>query len=325
MDNYQYKKELSIVVPCFNEEDSIPLFYKEVDKILNNINLLNNSEYVFVDDGSKDKTCSILRELAKTDDRVKYISFSRNFGKEAAMYAGFQNACGRFVVCLDADLQHPPVLFEQMYKLITTGDYDCVEARRTTRTNEPIIRTVLSHAFYKFLNLLSDVKIEDGSGDFRMMNRKYINSILSLKEKNRFSKGIFPWIGFKTHILEFENIERVAGTSKWSFLKLFSYSMDGILGFSSKPLFLSALIGVFSLAVSIFWIIELIARKIIFDNSIEGWSSIMCCMLFIGGLLLFCIGIVGLYISKIYTEIKQRPIYLVEEDNINKDDIPVEQ
>lgn len=309
--------KLSIMVPCFNEEETIPLFYEAVNKVTEGAGIAQETEFLFVNDGSKDQTLAVLRSLAAKDARVKYVSFSRNFGKEAAMYAGLKNSAGHYVVCIDADLQEPPELIAEMYRLMETGDYDCVEGRRTNRTNDPWLRTLLSRAFYKVMNMLSDVHIEDGARDFRMMNRKYVDSILALGERNRFSKGIFPWIGYRTHIVEFEYHDRAAGETKWSMFKLFQYSIDGIMGFSSKPLLLSALLGLASVLISLFWIVELIVRKLVFNNSIEGWSSMMCTILLLGGLQLFGIGVLGIYIAKIYTEIKKRPIYLVQEDNVN--------
>lgn len=310
------RPSLSLVVPCYNEEASIPIFYQTVSDILAQMKLDGDeaAEFVFVDDGSSDNTLLVLRELSAQDQRVKYISFSRNFGKEAALFAGLSKSLGTYTVALDADLQHPPSLLPQMYELIQQPEIDCVEGRRTTRTNEPVIRTWLTRLFYKILSKMSEVPIEDGSGDFRMMSIRYKSAVLSLCERNRFSKGIFPWVGFKTEKVYFENTERVAGETKWSFKKLLMYSLDGILGFSSKPLLFSAIAGIAFLFISILSILFLIARKIIFDNSIEGWASLMCVILFLAGIQLFAIGIMGIYLSKMNAEIKQRPLYITKEE-----------
>ena len=307
---------LSIVIPCYNEESAIPAFYDTTIRVLSEMPFEDpeDAEFLFVDDGSTDQTLQVLKELASKDSRVRYISFSRNFGKEAALYAGLSKSSGKYTVSLDADLQHPPSLLPKMYELIQEEGIECVEGRRTSRTNEPWLRTFFTKMFYKFLSRLSEVQIEDGSGDFRFMTGKYKSAVLSLCERNRFSKGIFPWVGFGTRKIEFENVERVAGETKWSFRKLLLYSLDGIIGFSSKPLYFSATAGLASIVISFVLIVALIIRKLVWNNSIEGWASLMCVILFVAGVQLFATGIVGVYLAKMYSEIKQRPIYIVKEE-----------
>ena len=305
--------KLSIVVPCFNEEEAIPIFYKETLKIINDISA-SSYEFVFVDDGSSDKTLEVLHELSKKDKNVHFVSFSRNFGKEAGLYAGLEKACGDYISVMDVDLQDPPSLIPQMLKAIQDEGYDCAATRRVTRKNEPPIRSFFARKFYKIMSLLSDVPVMDGARDFRVMTKKYKDAVLSLIERNRFTKGIFPWVGFKTKWFEYENIERVAGKTKWSFWKLFLYSIDGIIGFSTKPLAFSAIAGILSLVVAFILIVFIAVRKIIFDDPVQGWASLVCFITFFSGLQLFCTGISGLYISKIYTEVKQRPIFIVKEE-----------
>ncbi len=304
---------ISIVVPCFNEEEAIPIFYNETLKVLNNISI-KSFEFVFVDDGSSDKTLDVLHDLVSKDKNVHFVSFSRNFGKEAALYAGLSKACGDFISVMDVDLQDPPALIPQMLEAIQNEGYDCAATRRVTRKNEPPIRSFFARKFYRIMGKLSNVPVVDGARDFRVMTRQYKDAVLSLIERNRFTKGIFPWVGFKTKWFEYENIERVAGKTKWSFWKLFLYSIDGIIGFSTKPLAFSAVAGILSLLVAFILIVFIIIRKIIFDDPVQGWASLVCFITFFSGLQLFCTGISGLYISKIYTEVKQRPIYIVKEE-----------
>lgn len=307
---------LSMVVPCYNEQESIPLFYKEACKVVKELKLTQKQvEFVFVDDGSKDQTLKVLKELAKKDASVHYVSFSRNFGKEAALYAGLHKATGKYISVMDADLQDPPSLLPKMFKALLEEGYDCAATRRSTRKNEPVIRSFFARKFYKIMGRMSDVPVVDGARDFRLMTSKYKEAVLSLCEKNRFTKGIFPWVGFNTKWFEYENIERVAGDTKWSFWKLFLYSIDGIIGFSTKPLAFSAVFGVLTMFISFAFIIWLVIRKLVFNNSIEGWASLVCIILFISGIQLFSIGIIGLYISKIYTEVKDRPLYIIREEN----------
>lgn len=306
--------EISIVIPCFNEEEAIPIFYEETLRVLKTMSL-SSFELVFVDDGSSDRTLEVLKEISAKDKSVHFVSFSRNFGKEAALYAGLSKANGDFISVMDVDLQDPPSLLPQMLEAILKEGYDCAATRRVTRKNEPPVRSFFARKFYKIMGKLSDVPVVDGARDFRLMTRKYKNSVLSLLERNRFSKGIFPWVGFKTKWFAYENVERVAGKTKWSFWKLFLYSIDGIIGFSTKPLAFSAVAGVLSLAVAFVLIIFIAVRRLVFGDPVQGWASLVCFITFFSGLQLFCTGISGLYISKIYTEVKQRPIYIIKEEN----------
>jgi glycosyltransferase involved in cell wall biosynthesis len=303
---------LSIVVPCFNEEASILLFYEETLKALA---LLNRQiEFIFVDDGSKDNTLPILQELANRDNRVHYISFSRNFGKEAAMLAGLRKASGQFAVTMDADLQDPPSLIPQMLDVVAYGECDCAGTRRVNRIGEPFIRSFFARRFYSLMKKLSDIEVVDGARDFRLMSRTYLEALLTLQERNRFSKGIFPWLGFKTKWFEYENIERAAGITKWSFWSLLFYSFDGIIAFSSKPLAIASILGILLFLASISFIAFIIVRKIIWGDPVDGWASTICIILFCSGVQLFTVGILGQYMAKTYTEVKQRPNYLIREE-----------
>jgi glycosyltransferase involved in cell wall biosynthesis len=302
---------ISLVVPCFNEEAAIPLFYNEAVKIAALIN--KKFEIIFVDDGSRDNTLNILRILANQNKRVHYISFSRNFGKEAAMLAGLQAARGEYIVTLDADGQDPLSLIPQMLESVVSGEYDCSATRRVNRTGEPPVRSFFARCFYALMKKITDIEIISGARDFRLMNRKYLEAILAIPERNRFSKGIFPWVGFKTKWFEYENIERAAGRTKWSFWKLFVYSLDGIIAFSSKPLAIASVLGIFLFLAALLFIIFIITRKIVWGDPIRGWASTTCIILFCSGIQLFTTGIVGQYMAKIYTEVKQRPQYIVRE------------
>ncbi len=304
---------ISIVVPCFNEEEAIPLFYEETSRVLKTMSL-SSYEFVFVDDGSSDKTLDVLRGLSSKDKKVRFASFSRNFGKEAAIYAGLEKACGDYVALMDVDLQDPPSLLPQMFDALKKEGYDCAATRRATRKNEPPVRSFFARRFYKIMGAMSDVPVVDGARDFRLMTKQYKNAVLSLIERNRFTKGIFPWVGFKTKWFAYENIERAAGKTKWSFWKLFLYSIDGIIGFSTKPLAFSAVAGVLSLAIAFAFVIFIAVRRIVYGDPVQGWASLVCFVTFFSGLQLFCLGISGLYISKIYTEVKQRPIFIVKEE-----------
>ncbi|GHV20341.1 glycosyl transferase family 2 [Spirochaetia bacterium] len=305
---------LSLVVPCFNEEESIPFFYKESCEVLKNLEQKNiHSEVIFVDDGSKDNTAKIIEEISQNDDRVHYIVFSRNFGKEAAMLAGLQKATGLFVVTLDGDLQDPPALIPQMLESVVSGVFDCVGTRRVTRKGEPPIRSFFARMFYLIMGKLTDIEVVDGARDFRLMNRSYVNAILSLPERNRFSKGIFPWVGFRTKWFEYENIQRAAGETKWSFWKLFLYSLDGIIAFSTKPLAIASVLGVLLFLLSIGFVVFIIIRKSIWGDPVAGWASTACLILFCAGVQLFTTGILGAYLSKTYTEVKQRPYFVIRE------------
>ena len=305
--------EISIVIPCFNEEEAIPIFYEETLKVLKTMPL-SSFEFVFIDDGSSDRTLEVLKEISAKDKSVHFVSFSRNFGKEAALYAGLSKTNGDFISVMDVDLQDPPSLLPQMLEAILKEGYDCAATRRVTRKNEPPVRSFFARKFYKIMGKLSDVPVVDGARDFRLMTKKYKDAVLSLLERNRFTKGIFPWVGFKTKWFAYENVERVAGKTKWSFWKLFLYSIDGIIGFSTKPLAFSAVAGILSLAVTFVLIILIAVRRLVFCDPVQGWASLVCFITFFSGLQLFCTGISGLYISKIYTEVKQRPIYIIKEE-----------
>ena len=305
--------EISIVIPCFNEEEAIPIFYEETLKVLKTMQF-SSFEFVFIDDGSSDRTLEVLKEISAKDKSVHFVSFSRNFGKEAALYAGLSKANGDFISVMDVDLQDPPSLLPQMLEAILKEGYDCAATRRVTRKNEPPVRSFFARKFYKIMGKLSDVPVVDGARDFRLMTKKYKDAVLSLLERNRFTKGIFPWVGFKTKWFAYENVERVAGKTKWSFWKLFLYSIDGIIGFSTKPLAFSAVAGILSLAVTFVLIILIAVRRLVFGDPVQGWASLVCFITFFSGLQLFCTGISGLYISKIYTEVKHRPIYIIKEE-----------
>lgn len=305
--------KLSIVVPCYNEEETIPLFYPAVEKVVKQMPV--DTEYWFVNDGSNDGTLAELRKLHEQDpERVHYVSFSRNFGKEAGLYAGLQAATGDYVVVMDADLQDPPEYLPEMYRAISTGEYDCVGMRRTDRKGEAKFKSFLSNQFYNVINKISDTKIVSGARDYRMMTRQMVDAVLSLTEYNRFSKGIFNWVGFKTKYLPYKNVERVAGTTDWSTWKLFKYAIDGITDFSEAPLAIATWAGGLTSFISIIGMIIVIIRKIIEPGSSAfGWASMVCIILFLGGIQLLCLGIVGRYIGRIYMQTKKRPIYIIKE------------
>ena len=306
------KKKLTMVVPAYNEEEALPIFYAEasrVEKELPGVEI----EYLFIDDGSSDGTLEVLRDLHKKDARVRYVSFSRNFGKEAAIYAGLQNARGDYVAILDADLQDPPALLPEMLRVIEEEGYDCVGSRRVTRKGEPPIRSFFARMFYRIMNKISSADIVDGARDFQLMNRKVVKAILSMGEYNRFSKGIFGWVGFRKKWLEYENVERSAGETKWSFWKLFLYALDGIVAFSTAPLVIASVMGMVFCLVAFIAIIFIIVRTMIFGDPTSGWPSMVCIIIFIAGIQLLCMGILGQYMAKTYLETKKRPLYLVEE------------
>ena len=311
-------KTISVIVPCFNEQEVLPIFYKEITKVAADM-AGYDFEFIFVDDGSKDETLNECKKLAESDDRVKYISFSRNFGKEAAMYAGLEKSTGDMVAIMDVDLQDPPALLPQMVYAIETEGYDSVATRRVTRKGEPVIRSFFARMFYKIINKISKTEIVDGARDYRLMSRQFVNSLLELSERNRFSKGLFGWVGYKTKWLEYENVERAAGQTKWSFWKLFLYSIEGIMAFSTAPLAISAVVGFIMCAVAAVAIIFIVFRTLMFGDPVSGWPSMVCIILFIGGIQLFCLGIVGEYLAKTYTEIKNRPIYICRETNTDKE------
>ena len=309
--------KITIAVPCYNEEQALPPFFAEVTKVAGEMPYVE-FEFLFINDGSRDKTMEVIKELAARDARVKYVSFSRNFGKEAGIYAGLENASGDYVVIMDADLQDPPALLPEMYRAVTEEGYDCVGSRRVTRKGEPPIRSFFARMFYKIINKMSDAEIVDGARDFQMMNRTVVNAILSMGEYNRFSKGIFGWIGFKKKWLEYENIERVAGETKWSFWGLFLYALQGIVAFSTAPLVLSSVFGLLCCTLAFIMIIVVIIRTLVFGDPTAGWPSLVCIMLLLSGIQMLCIGIVGQYLAKTYLETKNRPIYLVRETNVEK-------
>ncbi len=306
------KKKLTMVVPAYNEEEALPIFYEEVHRVEEELPGVE-IEYLFIDDGSSDKTLEVLRSLHKKDARVRYVSFSRNFGKEAAIYAGLQNATGDYVAILDADLQDPPSLLPEMLQAIEEEGYDCVGSRRVTRKGEPPIRSFFARMFYRIMNKISSADIVDGARDFQLMNRKVVNAILSMGEYNRFSKGIFGWVGFRKKWLEYENIERSAGETKWSFWKLFLYALDGIVAFSTAPLVMASVMGMIFCLVAFVAIIFIIVRTVLFGDPTSGWPSMVCIIMFIAGVQLLCMGILGQYMAKTYLETKKRPLYLVEE------------
>lgn len=309
-----YMKLLSVIVPCYNEEENVRDFY---DELFRNTSFFQQKdiqvELLYIDDGSKDRTAEEVAKLHAQDERVHLVSFSRNFGKEAAIYAGLQKAKGELVVLMDADLQDPPALLPEMYGYIEQG-YDSVATRRVTRKGEPPIRSFFARMFYRLMNRISKTEIVDGARDYRLMTRKVVDAILAMTEYNRFTKGIFGWVGYETKWLEYENVERKKGETKWSFWKLFLYSLEGIIAFSTVPLTIAAVMGAFFCALAFVMIVVIIVRTLIFGDPTSGWPSLVCIILFVGGVQLFCLGIVGQYLSKTYMEVKNRPIYLVRED-----------
>ena len=303
---------ISIVVPCYNEQESLPAFYKEIYRVTKKMNYVD-FEFIFIDDGSSDKTLPMLKYLHRKDERVRFISFSRNFGKEAGMLAGLKAAKGDYVAIMDVDLQDPPSLLPEMYEIVQSGEYDCVATRRTTRKGEPPIRSFFARMFYKIINKMSDAEIVDGARDFRLMRRKMVDAILSMQEYNRFSKGIFGWVGFKTKWLEYVNVERVAGETKWSFWKLFKYSMEGIMAFSTTPLYLSSIMGFVVCFITFIMACFYAIKKIAFGDPTAGFPTLICIIAFLGGIQLIGIGVVGMYLSKTYLETKKRPVYIIRE------------
>lgn len=304
---------ISLIIPCYNEQEALPIFYREVKKVLDTMDI--SHEILFINDGSKDGTLDILRELAQKDANVTYISFSRNFGKEAAMYAGFCNAGGDYVAVMDADMQDPPSLLPQMLEMLESGEYDSVATRRVTRSGEPVIRSWFARMFYKVINKISDADIVDGARDFRLMKRSMVEAIVEMGEYNRFSKGIFGWIGFKTYWLPYENISRVAGETKWSFWKLLKYAIDGVINFSQAPLSIASWFGMFMTVLSFIAVIFIVIRKLVFGDPVDGWASTVSIITLIGGIQLFCMGIMGQYLAKTYLEVKKRPHYIVSESS----------
>lgn len=304
--------KISAIIPCYNEEQALPYLYEELTKVAQQMSG-QEFEFVFVNDGSKDKTLQVIKELRKKDDRIRYVSFSRNFGKEAAIYAGLEAATGDYVAMLDADLQDPPHLLVEMYQSLKTEDFDCVATRREDRKGEPVIRSFFAKRFYKLINKISDTEIVDGARDFRLMTRAMVDSILQVGEYNRFSKGIFGWVGFNTKWIAFENVERIAGETKWSFWGLFFYSLEGIIAFSTRPLAIASVCGFIFFLISLGWICMIITKTLIWGDPVPGYPSLICAIFFIGGIQLLCLGILGQYLSKTYLETKKRPIYIAKE------------
>lgn len=307
-------EKISVVVSCYNEEKALPLFYEEMERVRKkDFEGIVEFEYIFVNDGSKDNTLKIIKELNQKDPKVRYISFSRNFGKEAAMYAGLEAAEGDYVTLMDADLQDPPALLKQMYDAIKNEGYDSVGTRRVTRKGEPPIRSFFARMFYKIINKMSNIEMVDGARDYRLMKRQVVDSIISLKEYNRYSKGLFSFVGFDTKWIEYENVERVAGETKWSFWKLFKYALEGITAFSTTPLIFSSIVGLIFCLVAFIAIIFIIVKTLVYGDPTAGWPSMACIIVFVSGIQLFTIGIIGQYLSKTYLEVKKRPIYIIKE------------
>lgn len=311
-------KLVSIIVPCFNEEEVLPMYYEEMKRLMEKM-YDAKFELIFVDDGSKDGTLSILKDFHKRDKRCSFLSFSRNFGKEAAIYAGLQHANGDYVGLMDADLQDPPAMLLEMFHILEQGEYDCVGTRRMDRQGEPVIRSFFSDCFYKVINKISDVRIVRGARDYRLMTRRMADAVLKISERNRFSKGIFEWVGFETKWLEYHNTKRAAGETKWSFYKLILYSMQGITCFSVSPLYLASGIGAFFCLFAFLFIVFIIVRTFVWGDPTQGWPSLVCIILLISGIQLLCLGIIGQYLSKTYLETKDRPLYLLKEGSVNED------
>lgn len=307
-------KKVNLIVPCYNETEALPLFKDELNKVIQTLDQYT-FEILLINDGSTDTTLSVMKEICDTDSHYKYISFSRNFGKEAAMYAGFCNSDGDYAAIMDADMQDPPALLPDMLHCLETEDYDSVATRRVSRIGEPKIRSFFARNFYKLINKISDADVVDGARDFRLMKREMVDSIVAMCEYNRFSKGIFGWIGFKTKWLEYENVNRIAGETKWSFWGLFKYAVDGIINFSETPMSLASGLGIFLTIFSFLMVIFIIIRKEIFGDPVAGWPSLACIIIFIAGLQFLCMGIMGKYIAKTYLEVKNRPHYIVSETN----------
>lgn len=309
------KELISLVVPCYNEEETLIYFYKAFCELAEEMSTQVGFEVMLVNDGSKDKTLQISRELHNQDKRVRFISFSRNFGKEAAMLAGLEKSQGDYVTIMDADLQEPPEMIKEMYHIIKEEHVDCVGARRSTRKGEPPIRSFFANLFYKLINKMSDTEVVNGARDFRLMTRQMVNSILELQEYNRFSKGLFSFVGYETRWLEYQNVERVAGITSWSFWNLFKYSLEGIISFSTAPLHLSSILGILLCFVSFVFIGIVVVKTLVFGEAVQGYPTLICVVTFIGGVQLFCMGILGQYLSRVFTETKKRPIYFVKEES----------
>ncbi len=311
-------KKISIIVPCYNEEQTIPLFYEEITKVANTMNNVE-FEYLFINDGSKDKTLSILRDLSKKDEKVRYISFSRNFGKEAGMYAGLENATGDYIAVMDADLQDPPSLLPKMLPYLEKKEYDCIATKSTSRNGYSFLRKFFTKWFYIIIGKISKTEMIPGARDFRLMTRQMVDAILSMKEYNRYSKGLFSFVGFDTKWIEFENQERSAGNSKFNFKSLFSYAIEGIVAFSTTPLVFAALLGMIFCLIAFIMIVVIIVKTLVWGDPVSGWPSLVCIVFLVGGVQLFCTGIIGEYLSKAYLETKKRPIYIVKETEKEND------
>ena len=305
--------QLSLIVPCYNEQEALPIFYKEVTRVVTDMQI--EYELLLVNDGSSDHTLQVMKELAAQDEHVVFLSFSRNFGKEAAMYAGFCNAKGKYVAVMDADMQDPPSLLPEMMKILATGEYDSVATRIVSRVGEPPIRSWFARKFYALINKISDADIVDGARDFRLMRKEMVEAIIAMSEYNRFSKGIFGWIGFRTYWLPYENVERVAGETKWSFWKLMKYAIDGIINFSQTPLSIASWSGIGMTFLSFLLLILIVVRRLIFGDPVAGWASTVCIVIFIGGIQLFCLGIMGQYLARTYLETKRRPHFIIADTN----------
>ncbi|MEG1597657.1 MAG: glycosyltransferase family 2 protein [Bacilli bacterium] len=304
--------KISLIIPCFNEQESINIFYDEVSKIEKSIDNVK-FEYLFIDDGSTDNTLPIIKKIMKLNKDIHFISFSRNFGKEPGMYAGLCNATGDYAVVIDVDLQHDPKLIKDMYEILKTKDYDSVATKRTNRKGEPKIRSFFSNLYYKIMSKLTKIEVIDGETDYRMMTKQMYKNVIAMTEYNRFTKGIFSYVGFKTKWITQPNIKRVAGSTKWSFFNLFKYSLDGLTAFSTIPLIISSIIGLIFCLISFIMIVLIVVKTIIYGNPTDGWPSLICVIFMVSGIQLFCIGIIGWYLSKIYLETKKRPIYIIKE------------
>lgn len=312
---------LSIVVPCYNEEAALPHFWKEIQAVADDMFTQKDIsfEFLFVNDGSRDETLKLLKEMAAKDKRVRYLSFSRNFGKEAALFAGLRYAKGDYVAVMDADLQDPPALLPQMYEILQSGAYDCAATRRVDRKGEPPFRSFFARIFYKLINRISGAEIVDGARDFRLMTRKMVNAVLAVGEYNRFSKGIFGWVGFQTKWLPYENTERVAGKTKWSFWTLLFYAFDGIVAYSTVPLAIASVLGILFCIVSLIWLVEILVKTLIWGDPVAGFPTLACLLLLIGGSIQLSLGIIGQYLAKTYLETKRRPIYIISETDREND------
>lgn len=306
---------ITVIVPCYNEEAALPYFLPEIQKTADKLSAIHGQEMevLFVNDGSRDGTLELLRSFAKADNRVRYISFSRNFGKEAAMFAGFQNARGNYAVVMDADLQHPPAMLEEMYLAVTEEGYDIAAARRVSRKGEPPIRSFFARMFYKIINHISKAQFVDGASDFRMLSRPAVDALLQMGEYNRFSKGIFGWVGFHTKWIPYENVERVAGETNWSFWKLLLYSLEGFVAFSTAPLSIASILGIFFCLIALIWMFSIIIKTALYGDPVAGFPTLACLLLLIGGSIQMSLGIIGQYLAKTYLETKHRPIYIIGE------------